>query len=367
MRTKLECNEVRALLLLKLLGIPSKALEPTHALAPETSRRWQRFVQFYNHPECLQRLKEAALCLQIAEACLKISAQKATGAREPTIVRLSKGEAEEAASAKLLKAITTMQLDPTLKLSSVLPKLLTTHGHAVLRFRDFKEFPFSIWKLTSHFNGDSHVSCIEDFLSTSPEHLDAGYSLPLQRNALEAGSLARSISYMLQPEIQSEMTMLVTVLSASSLDVERKHAQDKKQEGNRVRSVASASRNAILQKYSVGRSDAIGQAIVQRKAWKKRRTMSSVSLAVQRNPTLLPRPGGFAGPEHAHAGDLQALRGYLQEHRQDSRISFLLPLVSHISLTPLTSFPCQTCFILGSFHIRRILSFFAALFLSSMK
>ena len=75
--------------------------------------------------------------------------------------------------------------------------------------------------------------------------------------------------------------------------------------------------------------------------------MSSVSLAVQRNPTLLPRPGGFAGPEHAHAGDLQALRGYLQEHRQDSRISFLLPLVSHISLTPLTSFPLSNMFYLG--------------------
>ena len=305
---------VRALLTLKLLHVPSAALQPTAILTGENNRRWNRFVQFYDSASCFQRLKKTALCLTLTDAALQIASQKPKEGHEgrnwPTIVRLAKGEVQEACSAKLLAALTHMVADVDLDLTDAVFGLLVTHGHIVVRFHEYAEFPFALWKLTSQFNADGQVTSIDDFLGL-PEHaLDYGYSVRLQRQALQTGSLAKAISFLCSADVQSELLCVLGALSASSLDVERKHAIDKKQEKNKVRTIATASRNAILAQYRVCRHRTIDAKIKAVKNLKRKRTMSSMSLAVQRQPHLLPRPAGFMPPAFAHKGNMDSLRNY---------------------------------------------------------
>ena len=68
--------QVRALLVLKLLRIPSSALCPTRQVGTDTARRWQRFVLFFDSSEAEQRLKKVCLCLLMTDVALAIAAKK---------------------------------------------------------------------------------------------------------------------------------------------------------------------------------------------------------------------------------------------------------------------------------------------------
>eukprot|EP00435_Cladocopium_sp_Y103_P041656 s237_g11.t1 len=309
---------VRSLLTLKLLGIPSKALEPRVNMNSDNSRRWQRFLHFYNGPSSLQRLKKTVLCLALTDTTLSITAQKPEAregvVRDPTIVRLSRGEAQTKASETLLQILNNSRLDGTLDMTDVLSGLLTTHGHIVARFAEYFQFPFALWKLTAQYNSGGQIASIESFLDLSETSLDCGYSAQLQKQALQLGSVAAAISFLCSEHVQVELQRVLQALSASSLDVERKHAVDKRQEKLKVRSVATASRNTILQQYKIRRHAAVDKKIKVLKMFKRRRSISSASLAVQRCPDLLPRPAGFMPDEYRHDGNLPALRAYLQEN-----------------------------------------------------
>lgn len=312
--------QVRSLLTLKLLGVPSLALEPHVTMNTDSSRRWQRFLHFYNGPFSLQRLKKTVLCLALTDAVLAVTAQKPSARqeldRDPTIVRLSRGEAQDIATQRFMWILHRVALDEGLALTSTLSGLLLTHGHVVARFSEYAQYPFALWQISSLYNADGQIACIEHFLDLSEDHLDYGYSLELQRHAHSTGSLASAISYLCSDAVQVELTRVLQALSASSLDVERKHAIDKKQEKSKVRSVATASRNSILQQYNVRRHLAVSQNIQIRKTNKRRRSMSSASLAVQRRPELLPRPAGFMSEAYKHEGDLPALKTFLAENRE---------------------------------------------------
>ena len=104
---------------------------------------------------------------------------------------------------------------------------------------------------------------IETFLGLSETDLDCGYSSQLQKQALQSGSFASTSSFLCPEHVQMELQRVLQALSASNLDVERKHAVDKRQEKFKVRSVATASRNTILQRYKVRRHAAIGVQDVQ--------------------------------------------------------------------------------------------------------
>lgn len=103
------CSEARALLTLKLLGIPHTALDPSVTPQSDNSRRWQRFLHFYNSSAAVQRLKTAVLALKLTDVALAITAQKPQARpdlrREPTIVRLSKAEVQKRCSEVLLHSL----------------------------------------------------------------------------------------------------------------------------------------------------------------------------------------------------------------------------------------------------------------------
>lgn len=142
-----------------------------------------------------------------------------------------------------------------------------------------------------------------------------------QADALRQGSLADAISFLLSDSIQSYVDQTLHIISASSLDVERKHAQDKKQEKCRVLSVAAASRNSVLQRYCTSRQSAITATFQTRKRARKNLKISSTTLAVQRNPTWLPRPAGFMGAQYSHPGRPDDLQKYIEANRAELEAS----------------------------------------------
>ena len=81
--------------------------------------------------------------------------------------------------------------------------------------------------------------------------------------------------------VQQEVEGICWNAKCHSLDVERKHNQDKASEGRRVISVSAASRNSILQRYRLQRSKVIAESIKDRRraASPRGQTCSSVELA----------------------------------------------------------------------------------------
>ena len=272
---------------------------------------------FYESRGAEQRLKKVALCLRLTDVALAITAAKHENrqGREPTIVRLSRGDVQRAASTQVTTVLALLHTDVHLDVTDVLTGLLTTHGHLVVRFDDYAKWPFRMWTLCQRWNADSFVSAIEAFLDLAPAELDAGFCRPLQAEALKQGSLAQAISFLLADAIQFELEQTLEILSASSLDVERKHAQDKKQERNRVLSAGAASRNCLLQRYCTGRHAAIAANVQLRSAMSKKLKMSATALAAQHNPSWLPRPGGFMGSQFDHPGRPADLKQYVEANK----------------------------------------------------
>eukprot|EP00973_Karenia_brevis_P046153 6396182-Karenia_brevis.AAC.1 len=172
------------------------------------------------------------------------------------------------------------------------------------------------------FRPDGYDDACEEFLSLHASKLDDGYSAPLQKEALAKGSYAASLAYLTSDSIQSELEGLFRNASASSLEVERKHQQDKRSEKQRISSMARFSRNSILQRYLIGRKRRTRWMLKEKKQISKDKFMSSRSLAVKRNPHLLSRPMGkrfgmeASSSQWAYKAAEGQLEKYLQEHRE---------------------------------------------------
>ena len=135
--------------------------------------------------------------------------------------------------------------------------LFKTQAHIVARFAAYAGYPTSVWRMTKKFNAPGYLRAVDEFLIAPDSELDYGYSLPLRAEALSTGCAASAKSFLLSDEVQSELTALVVEASATPLDVERKHQQDKRSEKRRVSTLARMSRNSILQRYNVFQQQAL--------------------------------------------------------------------------------------------------------------
>ena len=125
------------------------------------------------------------------------------------------------------------------------------------------------------------------------------------------------------------MVTFVVEASTTSLDVERKHQQDKRSEKRRVSTLPRMSRNSILQRYNVMQQKVMDSAKTDA-AILKWRTMSATALAFQMKSELVSRPRGHlrwqgaAGSsscakkgqrEIVHEGDMDELKRWTAENR----------------------------------------------------
>ena len=243
----------RALLRMRMIGITKEVLQVTTTRpSAENADRLTKFWAFYDTPAADLKLRTAVLCLSLTEHALSISSSKTTDRTSaPTLVRLAQGEVQDKTLLQLNDLLGLLRLDESLDLLETTTALLVTEIHLLVRYDDYYQFPYRIFELTRKFNPTGHLAAIESFLDMEQASLDLGYSFPLQQEAWKQGSagsreLSSAIAFLLRDDIQQEMVNALEHASASSLDVERSHVQVKRNEQNKVLSVAVASRNRIL-------------------------------------------------------------------------------------------------------------------------
>ena len=308
-------NCVHCLLRMRLCGLPSDILG-LREICPnkENQKRLSRFLSFYSSVAADQRLRQASLCLQLTDLALNLVAQtRAQDGKPPCLVRLAQGNVETRTCQKFSEICALLQDDPDLDQSSALFGLLVTESHIIIRMAEFQQYPAALWKLTQEWNPAGYVYEIECFLEQADENLDTGYSLQLKQDAWKNGNLPDAIAYILSDRIQSELGGIFRASAATSLEVERKHWQDRRTEGKKFIGVARASRNSILSRYRVLRRTIAPVRKQQVKLAKSLRHMSAPALAAKRNPSWLPRPAGFNTV--AHVGNKPALDEYYAQNK----------------------------------------------------
>ena len=238
---------------MRMIGITKEVLQVTTTRpSAENADRLTKFWAFYDTPAADLKLRTAVLCLSLTEHALSISSSKTTDRTSaPTLVRLAQGEVQDKTLLQLNDLLGLLRLDESLDLLETTTALLVTEIHLLVRYDDYYQFPYRIFELTRKFNPTGHLAAIESFLDMEQASLDLGYSFPLQQEAWKQGSagsreLSSAIAFLLRDDIQQEMVNALEHASASSLDVERSHVQVKRNEQNKVLSVAVASRNRIL-------------------------------------------------------------------------------------------------------------------------
>ena len=252
---------VHTLLRAKLLDIPVDCFA-LHTVHPhkENSKRLAKFRAFYIGDDSDQPLRIASLCLQLTEHAVSITAQKHNSDRGgravpsvPILVRLGRREIQVKTATDLQRILLNLHVDPHLDVIKAVVSLLTTSVHLFARFEIYSEFPTQIWTLSRVYNLHGYVTAIEHFLDLADNQLDVGYSLPLRSEALQLGDRADALLFLTGDTVQREIEEICELASCTSLDVERKHYQDKRSEKDKVTSVARTSRNSILQRYLIDR------------------------------------------------------------------------------------------------------------------
>ena len=245
-----------------LLRLPVRILS-VGALNPEpnSAARVRAVRAYYESPGAQTEVRRVALSLRLTLFATSITAQKpnSKNQREPTMVRLGRREVQVRTSSLLADILPKLGNDPILDLNATFLGLLLTEAHLVIRFDQYARYSSALWRLTRKFNVEEYAQCILNFLGTEDLLLDAGYSLLLKQEAWKAagGVEAIAVEYMMSDSVQDELVAIFERASATTLDAERKHQQDKRHETVKVTGCARASKNSILQRYLREREDAL--------------------------------------------------------------------------------------------------------------
>lgn len=308
-----------AMLLIHFFNLAGIFRTDTAQPQPENVKRIQRVQAFFASADSMQQLKRAALGLRISQIAVSLSGLKKQD-DIPLLVRFGRKEVQRRGCEELRKIILLLDEDMDLHRTDATVHLLVTTIQLFLRFAPYQDYPMAGWQLTAKYNEDFYLLKIEEFLQMDASALDTGFFLPLRNDAQKQGNYSDQINFMLSQEVQTLLTQFIEAAPGSSLDVERKHNVDKQSEKNhKIMSVSAASRNSILQHFSVFRAAHLKHLKGRKKVAKKMLKMNSRALAVQRNPQLLPRPRGLlsggSSRDIVHEGDPGALAQYLQTHR----------------------------------------------------
>ncbi len=186
----------------------------------------------------------------------------------PTVVRLARGEVQQRTQDMLLHVIVNVSEDPLLP-HTIFTDLLQTQVHVIARFQEYSGYPWVLWKMSKKYNFHGVVLFAEEFLREDVSSLDVGFSLPLRAEALQFEGHARKLEHLLGDHVQNMIDGMLEKTEASSLDAERRHAQDRRScKRDRVMSLARGSRNSILQTYRTWRMPRLNSRQKQRKvAW----------------------------------------------------------------------------------------------------
>jgi len=132
-----------------------------------------------------------------------------------------------------------------------------------------------------------------NFLEVEATELDVGLSLPLQRRARTYATEIEQISFLASHEVPELLVTFLVSAAASTLKVERRHAQAKRWEAARLTHIATASRDCILRRYWAERAATEAREAVLVANNIKAKRLSKWSVAWQRRSDLLPEGQRF--------------------------------------------------------------------------
>ena len=126
--------------------------------------------------------------------------------RFPLAVCLGKGEILSRACKMFLELLPKLRYDPffhddhvqgigSSKLAEVILALPTTLVHVIMRFQRYRQYPSAIQALCKTFNPDTYQDGCHSFLLCDSRCLDAGYALPLFREAWDGRSEAKALDF----------------------------------------------------------------------------------------------------------------------------------------------------------------------------
>ena len=234
------------------------------------------------------------------------------------LVRLCQGEVHGKVGLRLSHLLTQLWRDPDLDVGAAVSTMLHTGGDILRRFDMYKEYPFRLWELVIIFNPRQYPVAMTRFMRESESKLDKGLSLPLRRLVQSLGTEEVQDRFMQSKAFQDALVEFTWSATFTSLPVERKHVESKRNEGVRLCHTAVASRNlitrAFLRETDYLAAETRAAAARVRAAQKLRVT----SLAWARcDRRLLPQPlgGRAATGRKAYRGDAAAVQRYAQEHK----------------------------------------------------
>ena len=176
-------------------------------------------------------------------------------------MRLAKRLPCKTLSSDFARIIGAFHLDPDLDVSAALALLLAVAMEVAIRFREYSQWPYLAYTLSSTYNPDGYISACVDFVGIPDEQLDVGFGLPLRRLANRAGSTdTQRFQYLISHSVQAALVWAFESSAASSLPAERAFAATKRSEAPRLCHVATASRNQILRQYLRQRLDLLSSA-----------------------------------------------------------------------------------------------------------
>ena len=122
-------------------------------------------------------------------------------------------------------------MDADLDVSVALALLLAVGMDMVIRFREYSQWPYLAYTLSSKYNPDGYISACVDFLNIPDEQLDVGVGLPLRSLANRAGSTdTQRFQYLISHSVQAALVLAFEPSVASSLPAERAFAATKRNE-----------------------------------------------------------------------------------------------------------------------------------------
>lgn len=278
-------THMQSLLLMHFLGSLDILVKLRGTQMREKSRQRVVKVQnFMRSEDTPQYLRRTVLCLQLTDHATSVCSQLCDKG-EPLLVRLSKGNLQRSACSDLGRVLGLLHLDPSLDAGACVSSLVATAAELVLRFRQYKAWPFLAWQLTQRFNSDSYIGACLDFLQLEEFSLDTGFGLPLRQMAHRAGdSEVERVAWLVSDPVQRALVLIFEASVASSLPVERAFAETKRSEAPRLCHVATAGRNQILRQYLRGRQELLDQASAAAATMRRTAALNLQSLAWEVRP-----------------------------------------------------------------------------------
>lgn len=276
---------VQSLLLMHFLGGLDILVKLRGMQMREKSRtRVAKVQSFMRSEDTPQYLRRTVLCLQLTHHATSVCSQLCDKG-EPLLVRLSKGDLQRTACGDLGRVLGLLHLDPSLDASACVASLVATAAELVLRFRQYKAWPFLAWQLTKRFNRDSYIGACLDFLQLEELSLDTGFGMPLRQMAHRAGdSDVERVAWLVSDPVQHALVLTLEASVASSLPVERAFAETKRSEAPRLCHVATAGRNQILRQYLRGRQELLDQVTQAAATMRRTAALNLQSLAWEARP-----------------------------------------------------------------------------------